>query len=118
MHGQLDGGKQNIGTPWLRYKNKLKANLAALLIDKRILNSMLMIEMLRRVFHTIETNNSLRRVFKNWKKQGLKQKQIYQKPYLSIHTHVSTVAMCENLLLDSNAIFVWASVGWNYSEQR
>ena len=32
MYSQLDGGKRNVGRPWLRYKDKLKANLAALQI--------------------------------------------------------------------------------------
>ena len=35
MYSQLDGGKQNIERPWLRYKDKLKANLADLQIDNK-----------------------------------------------------------------------------------
>ena len=35
MYSQIDGGNQNVGRPWLRYKDKLKANLAALQIDNK-----------------------------------------------------------------------------------
>ena len=34
MYSQLDSGNRNVGRPWLRYKDKLKANLAAVQIDK------------------------------------------------------------------------------------
>lgn len=33
MYSQLDGGNRNVGRPWLRYKDKLKANLAAVQIE-------------------------------------------------------------------------------------
>ena len=32
LYSQLDGGRRNVGRPWLRYKDKLKANLAAVQI--------------------------------------------------------------------------------------
>ena len=35
MYSQLDVGNRNIGRPWLRYKDKLKANLAAVQINSK-----------------------------------------------------------------------------------
>ena len=35
MYSQHNGGKQNVERPWLRYKDKLKANFAALQIDNK-----------------------------------------------------------------------------------
>ena len=37
MYSQLQGGKRNVGRPWLRYKDKLKSNLAAVNIPYRSL---------------------------------------------------------------------------------
>ena len=35
MYSQLDGGKRNIRRPWLRYKDKLKANLSVFRIGNK-----------------------------------------------------------------------------------
>ena len=35
MYSQHNGGKQSVERPWLRYKDKLKANFAALQIDNK-----------------------------------------------------------------------------------
>lgn len=37
MYSQLEGGKRNVGRPWLRYKDKLKSNLSAVNIPYRSL---------------------------------------------------------------------------------
>ena len=35
MYSQLNGGKRKVRRPWLRYKDKLKVNLAAFQIDNK-----------------------------------------------------------------------------------
>ena len=70
MYSQHNGGKQNVERPWLRYKDKLKANFAALQIDNKDfeLNAH---DRDSWIFVTIESKNFLRSEFKIWKKSGL-----------------------------------------------
>ena len=40
MYSQLDSGHRNVGRPWLRYKDKLKSNLAAVRVDMKNFESL------------------------------------------------------------------------------